>query len=459
MLIIKFLVTFFFFLEKEEPGVAPHFVQPLKPQIIEETSNAILRCIVTGQPTPQIKWFKAKEEIVPSATKKLSYNLETGMATLEILEPTSVDETIYTIKATNKFGQAECRANLIVSKSVSVSQPTVMYAPKILNPLKSVAAKESEDIVLEANFEGTPKPTVSWLKNGQPIKPSKDYEVVVEESKTTLKIKKKNSKKQKEGKYEVRVVNPKGEARSSSTVVITEEVSEALPPHFIEPLKPQVVTTGEVVILESMVEAIPSATFEWFHESTPIVSSPEHRIVTENNKSTLLITEVKPEFGGLITCRAENAIGSVTCTASLNIIEETEWEDTKELEYPRFIKPTSPVRVMDGEKVTFTCVVTGKPIPKVEWYLNDSLVKEVKDVVISQDTQGVCTLTISEVFPENAGEYTCRAVNKIGEAICKSPLIVEAYEYNPDSELGHLTGSEEDLLAEKVTFLIGLFYK
>lgn len=332
-----------------------------------------------------------------------------------------------------------------------------MYAPKILKPLKPVAAKETEDIVLEADFEGTPKPTVKWLKNGQPIKSNNDYEVKLEETKTTLKIKKNASKKQKEGKYEIRVVNPKGEARSSSTVVITEEITEAKPPHFIEQIKPQVATIGEVVILKSVVEAIPAATFEWFHESTPIVSSPEHRIVTENNESTLLITEITPEFAGLITCRAENAIGSVTCTASLNVIDETEWEDTKELEYPRFIKPTSPVRVMDGEKVTFSCVVIGKPIPKVEWYHNDSLVKEAKDVVISQDTEGVCTLTISEVFPENAGEYTCRAVNKIGEAICTSPLIVEAYEYNPDSELGHLTGSEEDLLAEKV-ILTTFFY-
>lgn len=370
------------------------------------------------------------------------------------MEPTPVDETIYTVKATNKFGQAECRANLVISKSVTVSQPVVMYAPKILKPLKPVAVKANEDITLEANFEGTPKPTITWLKNGQPIKPSNDYDIKVEECKTILKIKKRASKKQKEGKYEIRVVNPKGEARSSSTVVITEETTEAQPPQFIEPLKPLVATIGEVVILESVVEAIPNATFEWFHESTPIISSPEHRIVTENNKSTLLITEIKPEFAGLITCRAENAVGSVTCTASLNVIAETEWEDTKELEYPRFVKPTLPVRVMDGEKITFSCVVTGKPIPKVEWYHNDSLVKEAKDVIISQDTQGVCTLTISEVFPENAGEYVCKAVNKFGEAICKSPLIVEAYEYNPDSELGHLTGSEEDLLAEKVTFVV-----
>ncbi|KRT83113.1 Immunoglobulin, partial [Oryctes borbonicus] len=128
------------------------------------------------------------------------------------------------------------------------------------------------------------------------------------------------------------------------------------------------------------------------------------------------------------------------------------WEETTELEYPRFVKQLSPVRVMDGENVTFTCKVVGKPIPKTEWFHNNQPVREAKDVIVSQDTEGVCMLSISEVFPENAGEYTCQAVNKIGEAICKTSLIVEAYEYVPDSEIGIMTGpsgSEEDLLADK----------
>nr|CAH7752790.1 unnamed protein product [Callosobruchus chinensis] len=173
------------------------------------------------------------------------------------------------------------------------------------------------------------------------------------------------------------------------------------------------------------------------------------RIVTEDNKSTLIISEVKPEYAGQITCRAENAVGSVTCTATVNVTEETEWEETQEVEYPRFVKRMSPVRVMDGEMVKFSCVVTGKPIPKVEWYHNDVPVREAKDVVITQDTEGVCTLAIAEVFPENAGEYTCQAVSRVGKAICTAPLVVESYEYVPDSELAHLTGSEEDLLADK----------
>lgn len=413
------------FLEKEEEGSAPHFIKPLKPQIVEEKKTAILECAVVGKPTPTVKWYKNNKEITETKTRKLSFNPETGVATLEILEPTPEDETIYTVKADNKFGKAQCRANLIISKSVEVTQPVVMHAPKITKPIKAIVAKPDKEITLEAEFEGTPTPEITWLKNGKEVETNEDYKITTKKNKTTLKISKKAP--QKPGKYEVKATNPKGEASSASSVTITEdkEMEKVIAPRFIKPLIPQTVTPGEVVLMEAVVEAYPTASFQWYLASTPIKSSPEIRITTTENKSVLLINEATPETVGPITCRAQNVVGSVTCTATVNIVEETEWEETTELEYPRFVKQLSPVRVMDGEKVLFTCKVTGKPVPKVEWQHDGKPVHEAKDVIISQDTEGVCTLAIAEVFPENAGEYVCHAVNKVGEAICKTSLIVE----------------------------------
>lgn len=199
-----------------------------------------------------------------------------------------------------------------------------------------------------------------------------------------------------------------------------------------------------------------------------------------------MVKQVTPELAGSYTCRAENVGGSVTCTASINITE-TIWEEAIELISPTFVKRLSPVRVMDGESVNLTCVVEGRPTPRVEWYHNDKPIKEGKEITIVQDMEGVCSLAITEVFPEDAGEYTCRAVNPVGEAVCTSSLVVEgmsfvanshnlqticlsssvtvcitivfnaAYEYVPDSEIASsivatslTTGSEEDLLSPKV---------
>lgn len=146
--------------------------------------------------------------------------------------------------------------------------------------------------------------------------------------------------------------------------------------------------------------------------------------MTQENRSILMVKQVTPELAGTYTCRAENVGGSVTCTATINITE-TRWEEAVELVSPTFVKRLSPVRVMDGESVNLTCVVEGKPTPRVEWYHNDRPIKEGKEITIVQDTEGVCSLAITEVFPEDAGEYTCRAVNPVGEAVCKSSLVVE----------------------------------
>lgn len=146
--------------------------------------------------------------------------------------------------------------------------------------------------------------------------------------------------------------------------------------------------------------------------------------MTQENRSILMVKEVTPELAGNYTCRAENVGGSVTCTAVVNIID-TIWEEAVELVSPIFVKKLSPVRVMDGESVNLTCVVKGKPTPKVEWYHNDKPIKEGKEITIVQDMEGVCSLAITEVFPEDAGEYTCRAINPVGEAVCMSSLVVE----------------------------------
>lgn len=178
------------------------------------------------------------------------------------------------------------------------------------------------------------------------------------------------------------------------------------------------------------------------------------RIVSEANRSVLLVREIGPQHAGEFTCRAENVAGSVTCTATLAVCD-VQWEETTELLSPNFIQPIQSQKVMDGQRVLFTCQVTGKPTPQVTWYHNEQPVREAKDVTIFQDSEGVCYLSIFEVFPEDAGEYTCTAVNRMGEAVSTAPLIVEAYEYVPDSEIasGLVTGqseSEEDLLDDKI---------
>lgn len=140
-----------------------------------------------------------------------------------------------------------------------------------------------------------------------------------------------------------------------------------------------------------------------------------------------MVNEVKPEFAGTYTCRAENIAGSVTSTASVNVLE-TPWEETVELVSPTFVKKLTPVIVTEKEDIKLTCIVQGKPTPRVQWYHDNKVVQEGKQITIIQDQEGVCSLAISKAIPLNAGEYTCEALNPVGKAVCTASVVVEGNE-------------------------------
>jgi len=261
----------FIFSEKEEEGIAPHFSTPIKPLMIEEHTPALLECVVTGTPIPEVKWYCGEKEVKPNERTEIIFNPTTGEAKLKILEPIPEDETIYRVRAVNKYGRAECRANLVISNTIKVSKPVVLRAPRITRPLPALTAEPGKPLKLLVDFDGISKPEVKWFRNGIEIIPTDKCKINIYESTAELNITEITNKDS--GKYEIRVQNEVGEARSSSSVTVKERKdipSEVKAPMFVEPIQPQLVAEGEVVIMETRVESYPVASFQWFHESKPL---------------------------------------------------------------------------------------------------------------------------------------------------------------------------------------------
>jgi len=239
--------------------------------MIEEHTPALLECVVTGMPIPEVKWYRDEKEVKPNERTELSFNPTTGEAKLKILQPMSEDETIYRVRAINKYGRAECRANLVISNIVKVSKPIVLRAPRITRPLSALIIERGKSLKLLADFDGIPKPEVKWFRNGIEITPTNKRKIDIYENTTELNIIEATNKDS--GKYEIKVQNEVGEARSSSSVTVKERkdtMDEVKAPMFVEPIQPQLVAEGEVVIMETRVESYPAASFQWFHESKPL---------------------------------------------------------------------------------------------------------------------------------------------------------------------------------------------
>lgn len=90
---------------------------------------------------------------------------------------------------------------------------------------------------------------------------------------------------------------------------------------------------------------------------------------------------------------------------------------------PRIVDHVSSKMVNDGESVTLQCRVTAASKFDVVWLHNEKEIKPSKD--FEYDRVGdVCKLKIAEIFPEDAGTYTCEVFNDVGEAFSTCTLIV-----------------------------------
>lgn len=112
-------------------------------------------------------------------------------------------------------------------------------------------------------------------------------------------------------------------------------------------------------------------------------------------------------------------------------------------ESPSFVEPLKPLTVNDGEQVTLTCVVKGRPSPTITWFRNDTGVDKNDDYIIKfDDSTGRCELIIVECFTEDSGVFRCVATNDLGETSTCAELIVNAV------SVSESLISEEDMTSE-----------
>ena len=82
-------------------------------------------------------------------------------------------------------------------------------------------------------------------------------------------------------------------------------------------------------------------------------------------------------------------------------------------------------RAPDGAQVEFVCKVEGHPRPQITWFRQTAIIKPSPDFQIYYDDNNMATLVIKEVFPEDAGTFTCVAKNCVGFASSSAELVVE----------------------------------
>ena len=113
------------------------------------------------------------------------------------------------------------------------------------------------------------------------------------------------------------------------------------------------------------------------------------------------------------------------CQNNFIVFIVTAAEVKEERTAPDFTTELEDVRTTDGGSAILECVITGFPRPTITWLKDDVLVEESEEFKILYDQDNACSLTIPDVYPEDAGRYTVVAKNELGSAMSTAELFVE----------------------------------
>ncbi|KAG8440231.1 hypothetical protein GDO86_006130 [Hymenochirus boettgeri] len=268
----------------------------------------------------------------------------------------------------------------------------------LTEPVDTVTLRGSS-AVLNCSAFSEPTPKIEWKKDGTFLNLVSDdrRKLLPDGSLLINNIVHSKHNKPDEGIYQcVATVESLG-----SIVSRTARLSVAGLPRFSSQPESLSVYVGDSIVLNCDVSA----------ELVPFVQWEQNRIPREldNRASVLLngslvISQTNESDAGLYRC----AVGSGTAIkysdeAEIRVLSET--GDERPLVFLR--QPTSLTRVL-GQAALFTCVVSGYPLPIVQWSHNHKEISTNSErlTLVARDS-----LQINSVTEEDAGIYTCIADN------------------------------------------------
>ncbi|XP_035994180.1 obscurin isoform X2 [Fundulus heteroclitus] len=147
------------------------------PQVVDELHDlhvspgspiAKLHLKVKGFPKPKVYWFKDGQPLQPS--ERIQVSAERDSHAVEILEVKREDTGEYSAYISNAAGSAYSSARLIVLSPGEImpqdkkDSKEPLVPPRFLERFSNRKVKQGASITLSVKVEGSPTPTVSWLK-------------------------------------------------------------------------------------------------------------------------------------------------------------------------------------------------------------------------------------------------------------------------------------------------------
>ncbi|KAF6729918.1 Hemicentin-1 [Oryzias melastigma] len=360
------------------PSISDESTVPREVQVTQD-SVVTLECRAAGNPPPQISWMKNGRPLLLSPRTRLL----SGDSLLRIARVQLSDSGVYTCVARSRAGLAE------LSYDVQVQVPPGVDH---VEPVEPVTVVQGSLVTLTCEARGVPPPTLTWMKDGQPL--SLHRNLLLDGQETRLQLP--DVAPSDAGLYSCVASNQAGSSTKSFNLTVLE------PPNIISSSVPEELTlaVNSPLELECSAEGVPPPTLSWLKDGRPL----ERSGIVQQDGHFVRISKVQVEDAGLYTCLASSLAG----------------EDGKNhwvrVQVPPTLLGSGDVRTLTvplNGHMTLECLADSDPPPEIEWY-KDEVKLQLGGRI--QRLAGGQYLEIQEMRPEDGGQYSCVVTNMAGSS-------------------------------------------
>uniref|UniRef100_A0AAR2JXK6 Contactin 3a, tandem duplicate 2 n=1 Tax=Pygocentrus nattereri TaxID=42514 RepID=A0AAR2JXK6_PYGNA len=377
-----------------EPKIEVHF-----PDMVPAAKGSVvtLECFALGNPVPEITWRRANGVPFPSKVKMKNSNV-----VLEIPSFQQEDAGGYECVAENKMGKNTVKGRL-----------SFHAKPQWVQTMRDSALSIEERLFWECKANGKPKPSYSWLRNGELL--ATEDRIQIENGALTIA----SVNLSDAGMYQCVAENKHGIIYFSAELVVL-----ASPPDFSRsPLRALLkAKAGSAVSMACKPQAYPTAISTW-RKGNEVLQSTERTSLLPDG--TLRIINVTKMDGGNYTCLARNQFGTASTTGRLLVTGK---------DPTRITQGPVDMEIIVGESIVLPCQIACDPALDVSfsWAFNGQLLSKLDPHYEHVGGSAAGDLMIRNIQLKHAGKYVCVVDTDVESLSAAAILIVKGPPGAPD---------------------------
>uniref|UniRef100_A0A9J8D4A2 DCC netrin 1 receptor n=1 Tax=Cyprinus carpio carpio TaxID=630221 RepID=A0A9J8D4A2_CYPCA len=260
---------------------------------------ALLRCEVTGEPMPMVRWQKNREDL-PLTFDPDSRVVILPSGSLQVSRVQPPDSATYRCLTENP---SSSRTGTDADLRVIPAEPGVERALTFLQRPQKVTALQGRDAVLECSASGFPNPSFYWMRGDE----SKKYSLLSASNLLISSVTDDDS-----GTYTCVAQNKQQNISASC------ELSVLVPPQFLSYPSNTYAYESTDIEMECAVTGNPQPTVRWVKNGEAVIPSDYFQIVEGGH---LQILGLVRSDEGFYQCIAENEAGNNQAMAQLILLQ------------------------------------------------------------------------------------------------------------------------------------------